>query len=772
MKSHPTTLLVAALFCASPLLAQERSARPARSPAARGVRETQPGPKTGGVYSTDVVVVRDAQEQALDQVRSLQERVEDAQAQAALENAVKEMERSLAMLEEAKQSPEKLATALAAEQSAYQALLKLAAREYQVSRSRSQQGGGGQQGERSERQLDELELKQSDNRYETQRQASPQQNAEQREQLQVLNRLKELAQRQQDLNERLKELQASLQEAKTEEEREEIRRRLKRLREEEREMLADVDELRQRMERPENQSRMADAREQLDKTRSDVQRAAEALEENSASQALSSGTRAQRQLQQLTDDFRKKSSNRFADEMRQMRNDARELAQKQEDLAKKLEALTDPKHKTLSDSEERKELASQITQQKGGLTNLFTEMRRVSEQAENAEPLLSKQLYDTLRQTDQSDPDKALDLSAELVNRGFLSQAGPFEQRARKNIDELKRGVEKAAESVLGDDVEALRLARRELETLSQQLEREIAQSDTNRVATNLLAAAGGWMRERYGRYSPTPTPSPGAESRDPQAGADSQENSAQQPGQATGEKEQASSQQPGSRGKPGQNGNPNGQSQEANAEGNNPGQQQSASAQEQNGSSGSQGQGGNSGGQRASRDNTRQNGQRSAPSLASGSPNNQGGQGGGPGGNVRQNFFDGGARNRGYGGGGGYEGGAYWPLTGDDFVDWSDRLRDVEEMVDLPDVRNEVARIRDRARVMRMDFKREGKKPDWAVVRLQISGPLVEVRDRVAEELARRESNDALVPIDRDPVPPQFSELVRRYYEQLGKSE
>ena len=54
----------------------------------------------------------------------------------------------------------------------------------------------------------------------------------------------------------------------------------------------------------------------------------------------------------------------------------------------------------------------------------------------------------------------------------------------------------------------------------------------------------------------------------------------------------------------------------------------------------------------------------------------------------------------------------------------------------------------------------------------LQIAGPLVEVRDRVAEELARRESNDALVPIDRDPVPPQFSELVRRYYEQLGKSE
>jgi hypothetical protein len=420
----------------------------------------------------------------------------------------------------------------------------------------------------------------------------------------------------------------------------------------------------------------------------------------------------------------------------------------------------------LGDSEERKELANQLTQQKGGLTNLFNEMRRVSEQAESAEPLLSKQLYDTLRQTDQSDPDKALDLSAELVNRGFLSQAGPFEQRARKNIDELKSGVEKAAESVLGDDVEALRLARRELESLSQQLEKEIAQSDTNSLATNLLV-----MQRRYGgRYSRTPAPSPGAESGDPQTGADSQENSAQQPGQADGEREQASNQQPGSRGQPGRNGTQNGQSQEGNADGNNSEQQQSASAQ--NGSSGSQGEAGNPGGQRGNRDNARQNGQRSAPSLASGSANNRSGQRGGAGGTDRRNFFDGGARTGGYGGGGYEGGGIYRPLTGDDFVDWSDRLRDVEEMVDVPEVRNEVARIRDRARVLRMDFKREGKKPDWAVVRLQIAGPLVEVRDRVAEELARRESNDALVPIDRDPVPPQFSELVRRYYEQLGKSE
>jgi hypothetical protein len=49
---------------------------------------------------------------------------------------------------------------------------------------------------------------------------------------------------------------------------------------------------------------------------------------------------------------------------------------------------------------------------------------------------------------------------------------------------------------------------------------------------------------------------------------------------------------------------------------------------------------------------------------------------------------------------------------------------------------------------------------------------PLIEVRDRIADELARRENSDALVPIDRDPVPNRYSDLVRRYYEELGKDK
>jgi hypothetical protein len=92
--------------------------------------------------------------------------------------------------------------------------------------------------------------------------------------------------------------------------------------------------------------------------------------------------------------------------------------------------------------------------------------------------------------------------------------------------------------------------------------------------------------------------------------------------------------------------------------------------------------------------------------------------------------------------------------------------------MVDDPALRAEAARVREIARGMRVEFKRHSLPPQWDAVRAQVSAPLAELRDRVAEELARRESKENLVPIDRDPVPQKYAERVRRYYEDLGRSK
>jgi hypothetical protein len=841
--------------------------RPSANP--RPSTPRRPPAKSGSVptYGDDATVVRDSQEDALKQAEDASRRQSDARAAALWSTAKKEMESALSRLEKATNSPAALPEALAAEQAAYQALLKLQQHEYQVMRNRNRsQGGGGSREQQMQRQLDQMDLTQSDNRYETQRQAQRPQNNERREQLQVQNRLQELARRQQDLNDRLKELQTALQEAKTEQEREEIRRRLKRLQEEEQQMLSDVDELRQRMDRPDNQSRMADERRQLDDTRNDIQRAAEAASQGSASQALASGTRAQRQLQEMRDQVRKANSSQFSDEMREMRSEARELARQQEELSRKMEKDDTNQQKSLSGSPDRKEMLDQLAQQKNRMTNLVDRATQLSQQAEEAEPLLSRQLYDSVRKFSQdtskdvretqdellnrglmtrtlydrlkesTEPDgaKMLDITSELLREDFLKQAAQSNQRSRGSIEDLKRGVERAAEGVLGDDTEALRLAQQELDRLTNELQKEMAGADgkgqTNRagsgqslasdtnsrtnsagqgsrpgeLAQNNASRSGrrGTNESQVGRASAQAAGQPGQTNS--QATASGQrsgqnqergQNGSQNPGELASNSDQQQGdsnssqpgrgQQPGQSQQPGQGQQPGQQSGLGQQSGQQPGQGQQQGQQSGQGQSGQdqqaqsdQANGANSSlspsdAERAGESGANENGRNSQ--LAQGARN--GGRRGGAyrdGGNVA----------------GGDEGGDIsgslnrdWnrlfdeqstpftgPITGDDFGPWSDRLRDVEEMVDVPELRNSIAVARERARLARQEYTRERKKPDWAVVQLQVMKPLLEVRSRIADELARRESNDALVPIDRDPVPNRYSDLVRRYYEELGK--
>ena len=718
-----------------------------------------PGSKTA--YASNAVVVRDSQAVALDKAKAEKSQADDDGRPGEWNTVVKTMGEAVDHLKEATGKPAALAPAIVSEQAALQALMRMSVRETSVTRGRNRSQGSGESA--GQRQLDQLDLKQDEDRYETQRQAQAGQNSEQREELQILNRLRELARRQQDLNERMKEIQTALQEAKTEEEREEARRQLKRLEEEQREMLADVDELRQRMDRPENQSKMAEQRQQLESTREELQKAAEAADQGSTGKAVASGTRAQRQLEQLRDDLRKESSGKFADELKQLRQEARDLARRQDDARRKLESAANPSGpKTLSETPERREAAEQLAQQRSTLTNLIQRATEVSQQAEGAEPLVSQKLYDTLRKFQQEDAGavkklqqelaergqlsqklydhlqetsgqggQTLEMAAELVRQGGLAQADRVEQRARSGISQFRDGVEQAAESVLGDDTEALRRAAGELDALTSELQREMAQDPGANPDPSGAAAPG----------SPS-APKPGASEREAQG----QTADARQPGEP-GSRENA-------QGRPSPNGSP-GEPQEPQpggqpGPGNQPGQSPSPETASSTPPTPSPGSG--------------VGGQRATPPRTPGGAN-RGTAGTRAGVNLRDLAGGGneGETSRGEPGGPG-------PLTGGNFAPWSDRLREVEEIVDSSELRAGVAGARERARLMRLEYRRDLKKPDWATVQLQVIKPLVEVRQQIAEELARRGSKDALVPIDRDPVPTRYTELVRRYYGELGK--
>jgi hypothetical protein len=268
-------------------------------------RETSstPTPK----FAPDVKLIAESQVEAREKAEGMAEKLTDAKSKAHLTNVLKHMESAAAELTTAAEKPEVgrlTSAALPAEQAAYQELLKLRAREHEVVRGNRRQQRGQQSASsassRRQRQLDQLKLDNEQNRYEQQRSAQQQNEAPQeRETRQVLNRLRELAQRQEDLNRQMKELQSALDEAKEQAKQEEIRRQLARLREQQREQLRDTDELRDRMDQPENQERMADARQQLEQTREDVRKAAESLEQEKVPEASAAGARAGERLDNL-----------------------------------------------------------------------------------------------------------------------------------------------------------------------------------------------------------------------------------------------------------------------------------------------------------------------------------------------------------------------------------------------------------------------------------------------------------------------------------------
>lgn len=677
------------------------------------IQRRESGRKPSTQFVDDVHVVLKSQSANITQLEQVAQEIPGEREQAILQQAKAAMEQTLNNLSDAMEakSPQRLPLSIATARSAYHYLLQVQPEEFQLSQSQGSSGGGG----RSQQQLNQLEMTNDADRYETQSEAASQQDQQQNEQLQILNRLKELARRQQDLNRRLQELQTALNETETEEEKEDIEQQLKRLRDQQREMLEDMDELRQRVAN-QNTPETAESLSQLDQIRNQAQEAAESLEDRQVSQALASGTRTQQDLEELRDDYRRENSGQFSQAMQDLRTRAHQLTERQDEIRDDLSAATQNDQKSLAESEEASRVMENVEQQKEELQSLLDDVRSISEDSETAEPLLSRQLYETYRATDPTKISEQLDYTSQLARLNLIDKAQEFEAQTHESIDELKDRIDRAAESVLGDGVESLRRARLALDELLEDVENEIASHLPSDEQTS---------PQGYGEPSENEThPGQGSPTKQERQMASNQSDG-QQPGQAENDHQ--------------------------------PGESQSESPT-------SQGKG-------RSTENVEQE---ESPHLAqrgsgeqSGNPQQRQGGGGGQRQSLRTAWNIGVSESNLTGGSSG-DG----PLTGRDFSEFSDRLREVEEMIDVPDLQNEVAVVRDRARAMRIDYKRHGKEPQWDLVQMKIEKPLAEIRQQVGEELARRLSQEAVVPIDRDPVPQKYSELVRRYYEALSDSE
>lgn len=787
----------------------------------RLIRDTNAGRKMEDAAG-DAGVVKQSQELAMEKVKEAMEKAEDAEIKTSLTEAWKSMKDAVTPLaqaaDEKKRGP--LNQALGFEQSALEWLHRTQSREHRVMRQNAKSQGGGQQA--NLRQLMTLELKQKEQRYEEEKQAAEEQNAEQQENLQVLNRLKELARRQEALAEKIKELEKQIEKAKSEEEKQELANQLKRLQQEQEELLRDLDDLQERMNASENQATMAETKQELEKTREQVLDAAEKLKEQQLAQAANAATRAQRQLEQMQEDFRKKTSRRFSDEMRQMKQRAREVADQQKAIANGLE---DKKSSDIpgdvSNSLERmldgSKTARQVDEQKERIEKLMEEMRTVSEQAETSEPRLSQSLYDAVRKAHTSGIEENLEETRDYARIGERARAQDAERKVTKAVEELQQGVEKAAESVLGSETEALRMARSELESLIKEVEQgqqgqgrepEAKENETagGRKASGeekaaergkeLAQAGGGSENDKRKPDGTGDAEKPPADSQSQQSSktADNMPSKEEirpaQPanaGSSAGSKNEprtaeAGSQQPSPAGKGQQPGKRpadlegDGSKQSSQSMANNqPGQAPGDQPHDREGqlAAASEGQG-EAKGERGKSGESQSFSGPSSPFDQGGTVRNQPGNR-----DIGARNFGGDDRRGDSRAGGGGDSGLFFdspdqiedtsPLTGSGYDRWMDRLRSIEGTLSQPELRNEAARVLDNVRAMRVDYRKDNLPPQAATVAARITDPLVELRDRVAEELAKRESGNSLAPIDRDPVPQQYRDLVRRYYSELG---
>ncbi|MGB1743465.1 MAG: hypothetical protein ACPHL9_01185 [Limisphaerales bacterium] len=718
----------------------------------------------------DIQTVLDSQGELMNLLEQASSMLQDTesggqayQANEAMQAAAEDLSEALDA-DAAEEIARALSDAILNEQTALQHLQKLRENEFQVSRQQArqqQQQQGRGNSNRSQRQLDQLNMQDTENNYELEskaerQQQQAQQQGERAEQLQTLNRLKELSRRQSDLNERLQELQIALLDAEDEEERERIERELKRLQEEQRDLIDNLDEVQQRMEQNQDDE-LADAQEQLEQARDQMEETARNLEQQNLSQAANSGSRASRNLDGVEEDYKEQTANEFAEAMREMRQDARELDATQNELNKAIEEDRQSSFRSLSDEGNLKDALDMAEQQKDQLEDLLQQMEQVSREAEDSERLLSNELEDGIRRARQENMEQSLDQLSLLMRNNLPEETGDIQRDLTENISELRDTVEEAAEKIIGNDEDAMRFAADQLDDLREEVQREMENALNQQRQGE---PQGG--REQQGNE---PNPLGQAEG----------ENREGQPGQGQAQPEEGepreNQQRGGGQGQPSEQEEPReGQGRgQADEQEDNPEQQggqgqQPREGEPQEGQPNGQPRPGQGQGQPSEEPNEQQN-----PQTAQG----QGGQRPNP--NDRNNRRRGGDDN-----GGGNTGGSDvfrnlenfdldGPLTGLDFREWEDRLREVEEVVEIPELRNELSEVRQRARDIRRENRENGKPPKWDLVDMQILKPLTEINKRLEEELSLRQPKRELVPVDHDPVPEEYSELVRRYYERLG---
>ena len=650
-------------------------------------------------WQSDVELVLDEQLAIIEEARPKLEEIPEADLppdrRLKLEQAMlTATEQILSASKENRAAP--LQDATVAQQVILQELTRLVGNEFDVQQQQGQQGqqsspsSNRQAGSPRQQQLQQLQLDNDRNRYEQESQAQDLTSPQQQQERDQLNRLTDLAQRQEDLNEQIRQLQAALEAVEDEDQAEELQRRLERLREEQEQLLRDTERLEEDLTNDPDGNR--EDRQQLEQARESAQQTAQALSEENVEQALAEGRRAEQALDELKEDFQQRTGESFQEGLRQLNEQLQRLSQSQQDVEEQLQTFFDDESGDLRERDRTTPLLDEMQDREEQLDQALEDLREMVEASEDSEPLLSDELYEAFREAKQQQVDLLADESRRWIENGLPERSVPIEEALSERLETLQQAVERSSQLAGIDDLSRLRVA----EATVRELAAEANPRDT--------------PSEPEGNNGDRDPEERDPEERDPEEIANENPNQQESQGQESQGQE--------SQGQESQGQNPQGQ---------NPMGESASRTPPTNSSPGGDPMRGDA---NAS----------SAESLL-----DQWSEYSAAGGN---------------------------PLVTDSYRGWMDRFRELENLVPAGPLAEEATRIRQRAEALRRDFQRHSKNPDPEEIDELIVKPLSNLARRISAERIRLEGTDESIRLDKDPVPSEFAEEVREYFQRLGAGE
>jgi hypothetical protein len=393
----------------------------------------------------------------------LRDSEESQQIVEYLREAVDEMAAAIVELEAAE-----LEDALAPERRALNFLLRADAlnRDREVALNRNQQGGGGGGGSMEDRmtELMDLELDISRDKYEMQQQRNPAGGGNEQAMDDALQRIKELARKQQRLaNQHQQPLE--------EEDRKRFIERLQRDQEELREQTENLAEQLQQMSRGE-QNVSREMQEGMQRAVDNMREAERALRDGDDQRAAARQQQALNELDRLQQDMRMAGSDNKRELLDEFARSFDEFREQEERLGRDIASAFE---EAQEEGRIEREQLDNLRENRGSMRDNLSRLQREAESLEEAlreeNPEAATTLRNMLQQMRRDDLEKNMEDSQTALDRGWIDFADRVQEQIDESMQELTAQTRELQETLPQTDEDQLRRALTDLQDIRERMQ-------------------------------------------------------------------------------------------------------------------------------------------------------------------------------------------------------------------------------------------------------------------------------------------------------------